>query len=71
MCNELRVYNFEPELTPLLAYATALQNNPTISTLGFARNRLTEDTCAAVLQQVYFNPVLKTIDFSGNNITVS
>jgi hypothetical protein len=38
MTNELRVYNFKPELTPLIAFAAALQNNPTLQTIGFARN---------------------------------
>lgn len=71
MTNELRVYNFKPELTPLLAYAAALQNNPTLQTIGFARNRLSEDTCAAILQQIYFNQALKTVDFNGNPITIS
>jgi hypothetical protein len=49
MVNEFRFYNFYPELTPLLAFASSLVNNPTITTLGFARNQLSEDTCAAIL----------------------
>jgi len=50
MTNEMRVYNFKPELTPLIAFASAMQNNPTLQTIGFARNRLSEDSCAAILQ---------------------
>jgi hypothetical protein len=49
MVNEFRFYNFKPEVTPLLAFASALVNNQSIQTLGFARNMISEDTCAAIL----------------------
>ena len=68
---EFRFYNFKPEITPLLAFADSLINNLTLQTIGFARNRLNEDMCAAILQRLYFNESLKCIDFNGNPITVS
>ena len=47
---EFRFYNFAPEPTPFLAFIDAsLVNNPTLKTIGFARNRLNEDMCAAIL----------------------
>ena len=68
MTNEFRIYGFDPELTPLLAYAQSLQNNNTLQTLGFARNGLDEDSCAAILQNIYHNPVLKCVDLNGNPV---
>ena len=46
---EFRFYNFKPETTPLLAFVDSLMNNQTLQTIGFARNRLNEDMCAAIL----------------------
>ena len=58
MTYEFRFYNFDPEPTPLLAFVDSLVGNPTLQTIGFARNSLNQDLCAAILQRVYFNPVL-------------
>ena len=66
MVNELRIYQFNPEVTPLIAFASSLSMNPTLNTIGFAKNELTMDTCAAILQHIYNNPSLKTIDLNGN-----
>ena len=49
MLNELRIYHFNPEVTPIIAFASACQNNMTLSTIGFAKNELNMDTCAAIL----------------------
>ena len=68
---EFRFYNFKPETTPLLAFVDSLMNNQTLQTIGFARNRLNEDMCAAILQRLYFNQSLKALDFNGNPITIS
>ena len=49
-CTEFRLYNFKTEATPLLTFVDAsLANNPTLQTIGFARDRLNEDLCAALL----------------------
>ena len=53
MVNELRIYHFNPEVTPLIAFAASLQNNLTLLTIGFAKNELSMDTCAAILQHIY------------------
>merc|ERR1712086_361263 len=69
---EFRFYNFAPEPTPFLAFIDAcLVNNPTLKTIGFARNRLNDDMCAAILQRVYFNPALDCVDLNGNPLTIS
>mmetsp|Transcript_31603 Transcript_31603/g.48324 ORF Transcript_31603/g.48324 Transcript_31603/m.48324 type:complete len:197 (-) Transcript_31603:28-618(-) len=68
---EFRFYNFDPEPTPMIAYVDSLVNNPTLQTIGFARNGLNQDMCAAILQRLYYNPVLKCLDFNGNQLTVS
>jgi hypothetical protein len=71
-CTEFRLYNFKPEATPLLAFVDAsLSNNPTLQTIGFARNRLNEDMCAAIMQRLYYNPALTCLDLNGNPITIS
>ena len=66
---EFRFYNFNPETTPLIALVDSLQNNETLQTIGFARNGLNQDMCAAILQRLYFNPTLKCVDINGNDIT--
>ena len=71
MTYEFRFYNFDPEHTPLLAFVDSLINNPSLQTLGFARNSLNQDICAAILQRVYFNPCLKCVDINGNNLSTS
>ena len=67
---EFRFYNFDPEPTPMVALVDSLTNNPTLQTIGFARNSLNQDMCAAILQRLYFNPSLKCLDFNGNEITI-
>ena len=54
-----------------MVFSDSLVNNQTLSTIGFARNGLNEDLCAAILQRLYFNEQLKCIDFNGNPITIS
>ena len=70
MTYEYRFYNFNPEPTPLLAYVDALIGNPSIQTLGFAKNDLNQDLAAAILQRLYYNPTLTCIDFNSNNIVM-
>ena len=55
MTYEFRIYNFKPEVTPLLAFVDSLVGNQSLQTLGFARNGLNEDITAAILQRLYFN----------------
>jgi hypothetical protein len=56
----------------MLAFVDAsLVGNPTLQSIGFARNRLSEDMCAAIMQRIYFNQGLTTLDLNGNNITIS
>ena len=50
MTTTFRFYNFGPQITPLLFFAGSLANNPTLQTIGFARNNLNEDQCAAIIQ---------------------
>ena len=69
MTNTFRLYNFKPEVTPFLVFVDSLKNNATLQTIGFARNQLTEDICAGVLQRIYFNQVLRTVDLNSNNVT--
>ena len=38
MASTFRLYNFKPEVTPLLAFVDSLQGNLTLQTIGFARN---------------------------------
>ena len=64
---EFRFYNFAPEMTPLLAFADSLVGNPSLNTIGFACNDLTQDMCAAIMQRLYYNPSLTCLDFNGNN----
>lgn len=71
MTSTFRFYNFQPDVTPLMSFVQVLQNNPTLQTIGFAKNSLNEDVCAGILQRVYYNPVLKCLDINGNNITIS
>ena len=71
MTYEFRFYNFEPEHTPLLAFVDSLVGNPSLQTIGFARNNLNQDIAAAVLQRLYFNPSLSCIDINGNNIVTA
>ena len=71
MTNEFRLYNFQPEITPLLVFVDSLQNNVTLSTIGFARNNLNEDICAGILQRLYYNASLTCLDLNGNNITIT
>ena len=71
MTYEFRFYNFEPEPTPLLAFVDSLVGNPSLQTIGFARNNLNQDMCAAILQRVYYNPSLNCVDINGNNITTA
>lgn len=71
MTTVFRFYNFDPDITPLMSFVQVLQNNPTLQTIGFAKNNLTEDVCAGILQRVYFNPALKCLDINSNNITIS
>ena len=71
MTYEFRFYNFEPESTPLLAFVDSLVGNPSLQTIGFARNNLNQDMCAAILQRVYYNPSLNCVDINGNNITTA
>jgi len=40
MTYEYRFYNFNPEHTPLLAFVDSLVGNPSLQTVGFARNNL-------------------------------
>mmetsp|Transcript_4728 Transcript_4728/g.8077 ORF Transcript_4728/g.8077 Transcript_4728/m.8077 type:complete len:127 (-) Transcript_4728:29-409(-) len=68
---EFRFYNFEPEHTPLLAFTDSLIGNMTLQTIGFARNGLNEDMCAAILQRLYFNQSLTCLDFNGNPLTIT
>ena len=68
---EFRFYNFDPEPTPLLAFVDSLVGNPSLQTIGFARNSLNQDLCAAILQRIYFNPTLTTVDINGNNLVTS
>ena len=68
MANTFRLYNFKPEVTPFLVFVDSLKNNPTLQTIGFARNQLTEDICAGVLQRIYFNQVIRTVDLNSNNV---
>ena len=49
MTYEFRIYNFKPEVTPLLAYVDSLVGNQSLQTIGFARNGLNEDLIAAIL----------------------
>lgn len=71
MTYEYRFYNFDPEPTPLLAFVDSLVNNPSLQTLGFARNGLDQDLAAAIIQRVYYNPSLTKIDINGNNISTA
>ena len=49
MTYEFRIYNFDPEHTPLLAFVDSLVANPSLQTIGFARNNLDQDITAAIL----------------------
>ena len=40
MTYEFRFYNFEPEMTPLLAFVDSLVGNPSLNTIAFANNDL-------------------------------
>jgi hypothetical protein len=71
MTYEFRIYNFDPEHTPLLAFVDSLVANPSLQTIGFARNNLDQDITAAILQRLYFNPSLTCLDFNGNPISVA
>ena len=71
MTTTFRFYNFQPEITPMMSFVQVLQNNATLQTIGFAKNSLTEDVCAGILQRVYYNQSLKCIDLNSNNITIS
>ena len=66
-----RLYNFKPEITPLLVFVDSLKDNQMLQTIGFARNQLTEDICAGILQRIYFNQTLRTVDINSNNITMN
>jgi hypothetical protein len=69
--SEFRLNNFEPQATPLLAFVEAsLVSNQSLHTIGFSKNRLNEDICAAIMQRIYFNPTLTTLDISNNNVTI-
>lgn len=71
MTYEYRFYNFDPEPTPLLAFVDSLVGNPSLQTIGFARNGLNQDLAAAIIQRVYYNPSLSCIDINGNNISTA
>ena len=68
MTYEFRIYNFEPEHTPLLAFVDSLVNNMTLRTIGFAKNNLDKDICAAIIQKLYFNASLTKLDLNSNPI---
>ena len=46
---EFRIYNFKPEPTPLLAFVDSLVQNPSLQTIGFAKNDLDKDLSAAII----------------------
>ena len=52
---EYRFYNFDPEFTPLIAFVDSLVENTSLQTVGFARNNLNQDLCAAIIQRLYHN----------------
>ena len=66
-----RLYNFKPEITPLLVFVDSLKDNQMLQTIGFARNQLNEEICAGILQRIYFNQTLRTVDLNSNNITMN
>ena len=66
MTYEFRVFNFDPEPTPLLAFVDSLIGNMSLQTIGFASNGLDKDLTAAICQRLYFNPALTCLDFNGN-----
>jgi len=66
---EFRIYNFQPEFTPLLAFVDSLTNNLTLQTIGFAKNNLDKDICAAIIQRLYFNASLTKLDLNSNPIS--
>mgnify|MGYP006122895505 CR=1 FL=1 len=46
---EFRIYNFKTEATPLLFFVDTLVNNPSLQTIGFAKNDLDKDLSAAII----------------------
>ena len=66
---EFRIYNFSIEATPLLFFVDSLVNNPTLQTIGFAKNDLDKDLSAAIIQRLYFNAALTKLDLNGNTFS--
>ena len=67
---EFRLTDFIIDPYAMIGIADGLTMNPNLMMIDFSRNNINEDIAGAVIQRLYYNPLLTKINFDGNPISV-
>ena len=71
MVQEFKFNDFNVEPFAFMALLDSISGHPSLTTIEFCRDEITEDTACAVIQKLYYNQSLTKLNLDGNPIMIA